>query len=128
MGSKLYRRETGVFHCSAIKKYYENDDTRFPGRSHNRPPPVMTHGNKEWEVEAVEDHRKHYGKDQFLIKWKGYQATETSWELLDCLENAQEKINEWWKENKPGLPRHSEANYSNVGWNSMLPDVQELPE
>ena len=70
MGSKLYRLETGVFHCSAIKKYHENDDTRFPGRSHNRPPPVMTHENEEWEVEGVEDHRKHYGKDQFLIKWE----------------------------------------------------------
>ena len=83
----------------------------------------MTHGNEEWEVEAIEDHKTRYGKDQFLIKWKGYPATETSWEPLECLENAQEKIDEWWKESKPGLPRHIEANYSSADWKPTLPDV-----
>ena len=55
----------------------------FPKDKFNREdplPPTLVNGHEEYEVEKVLDKRKHYGKIQYLIKWKGYPHSESSWE------------------------------------------------
>ena len=64
-------------------------------RKKEPPPPIIVNDEEEYEVEEILDKRKHYGKIQYLIKWKGYPLSEASWELEENL-NCQEilrKIN-----------------------------------
>ncbi|KAG4094185.1 chromo domain-like protein [Neocallimastix lanati (nom. inval.)] len=44
------------------------------------PPPIVINNEEEYEVEQILDKRTHYGKIQYLIKWKGYPLSEASWE------------------------------------------------
>ena len=51
--------------------------------------PITINNEDEYEVEQILDKRKHYGKIQYLIKWKGYPLSEASWkpeENLNCPE------------------------------------------
>lgn len=38
-----------------------------------------------WEIEQVLDHRVRNGVDEFLVKWKGFDEDENSWEPADNL-------------------------------------------
>jgi len=90
-----------VFHVSRLKKYTDGL-IEFPDRTmkNNRPPPEVIHDHEEFEVEEVLDKRtKRGGKYrkviEYLIKWKGYDATETSWVELSNLTNAMEEVQEY---------------------------------
>ena len=102
MDSRMYRRQRGVFHCSVVKPYHQNDDDRFPGRAHAKPAPILVNEQQEWEVETILDHRTRYGRGQFLVKWKGYPSSENSWEPLEGLGNAADMVQAWWTDNMPG--------------------------
>ena len=74
-----------VIHVSELEPYYED---KF-GRKQKPPPPIIVNEEEEYEVEEILDKRKHYGKIQYLIKWKGYPLSEASWEPesnLNCPE------------------------------------------
>jgi len=74
-----------VIHVSELEPYYED---KF-GRKQKPPPPIKINEEEEYEVEEILDKRKHYGKIQYLIKWKGYPLSEASWEPesnLNCPE------------------------------------------
>jgi len=61
------------------------------------PPPVEVAGEKEYEVEEILDRQERRGKTKYLVKWKGYTAEENTWEGLENLKNAKEKIEEFEK-------------------------------
>ena len=61
------------------------------------PPPVEIDGEKEYEVEKILDRQERRGKTRYLVKWKGYTAEENTWEGLENLKNAREKIKEFEK-------------------------------
>jgi len=61
------------------------------------PPPVEVDGEKEYEVEEILDRQERRGKMRYLVKWKGYTAEENTWEGLENLKNAREKIEEFEK-------------------------------
>ena len=65
-----------VIHVSEFEPYYED---HF-GRTKEPQPPIIINNEEEYEVEEILDKRKHYGKIQYLIKWKGYPLSEASWE------------------------------------------------
>jgi len=48
--------------------YYEDNF----GRKQESPPPISINEEEEFEIEEILDVRKHYGKTQYLINWKGY--------------------------------------------------------
>ncbi|PRP74940.1 retrotransposable element protein [Planoprotostelium fungivorum] len=56
-----------VFHTSLLTPYVENT---LVGRKRPAPPPVVIDGEQEYEVEAILDVRKRYGKTQYLVSWK----------------------------------------------------------
>jgi len=65
-----------VIHVSEFEPYYEDHFER----KQPPPPPIIVNDEEEYEVEKILDKRKHYGKIQYLIKWKGYPLSEASWE------------------------------------------------
>ena len=67
-----------VFHIDLLTPYRE---TPLHGANYQRPPPDLVEGSEEYEVEAVLDSRR-FGRGrklQYLIKWKGYPASDNQW-------------------------------------------------
>ena len=80
-----------VFHVDRLKKYQASPD-RFPARVQNlRPGPDVIDGVEMYEVEDILGERtkrrtvrgRRQTEKQYLVKWKGYDTTEATWELLD---------------------------------------------
>lgn len=63
-----------VFHTSALKLYR--------GTPPNRPAPDLSHGEPEFEVEAILRHRQVRRQFKFLVLWKGYPLHDATWEQL----------------------------------------------
>ena len=61
-------------------------------------PSVEIDCEKEYEVEEILDRQERRGRTKYLVKWKGYTAEENTWEELENLKNAMEKIEEFEKE------------------------------
>ena len=79
---------------SKVKPYIE----RLPGQTVNRPGPVFVteEGHVEWEVDLILNSRK-TKKDEleYLVRWKGYDEDQDTWEPEKHLENAKRKIAEF---------------------------------
>jgi len=82
-----------VVNVRRIVKYRE----QVEGQKKIPPPPVEVAGEKEYEVEEILDRQEKKGKTKYLVKWKGYTAEENTWEGLENLKNAREKIEEFEK-------------------------------
>jgi len=82
-----------VVNVRRIVKYRE----QIEGQKKIPPPPVKIAGEKEYEVEEILDRQERRGKTKYLVKWKGYTAEENTWEGLENLKNAMEKIEEFEK-------------------------------
>jgi hypothetical protein len=89
------------------------------------PVPILINEQPEWEVEAILDYRKRYGRDQFLVRWKGYPTSENSWEPLEGLEHAQEMAQEWWTENMVGEGFPVFSGYITVGFSPVRAGFSE---
>jgi hypothetical protein len=68
------------------------------------PPPVITEGEEEYEVEMVLDSRMRRGTLQYLVKWVGYPREENSWVKEKDMGNARRKVQEF-HQRSPGAPR-----------------------
>ena len=59
-------------------------------------PIYVVEGNEEYEVEAILSHRLHKNcETTYLIKWKGYDSSENSWEPESNLTNAEEELDDY---------------------------------
>ena len=71
-----------VFHSSLLTHYKETCES---GAQFQRPPPELIGNEEDYEVEQIINHC-HYGKChqlQYLICWKGYSASDDTWEPAD---------------------------------------------
>ncbi len=59
----------------------------------------MIDGQEEYEVEEIVSKRvRQHGRKQiveYLVKWKGYPASDNTWERISNLTNASEAISEF---------------------------------
>lgn len=62
-----------VFHVSLLKPFLGDSPPLVD-------PVFVVDGHEEFEVEAILGHRKSRSSRQFLIKWKGYDTFENTWE------------------------------------------------
>ena len=85
------------FHVTLLTPVEEND---IYGKHFQKPPPELVHGEEEWEVEAIINHRVRRGKRHYLVHWKGYPASERTWENTRDLKNSQELLDEYKKKHK----------------------------
>jgi len=82
-----------VVNIRRLVKYRE----QVEGQKRIPPPPVKVAGEKEYEVEEILDRQERRGKTRYLVKWKGYTAEGNTWEGLENLKNAMEKVEEFEK-------------------------------
>jgi hypothetical protein len=92
-----------VFHVDLLTPYIETD---FHGPNYTRPPPDLTDGEEEYEVESILKSRR-YGrgrKVQYLVKWKGYTDSDNEWVNWDDM-HADEALEEF-KRRQPQAITH----------------------
>jgi len=65
------------------------------GQKKEMPQPVVIEGEEEWEVEKIMNKRKVWGRDKYLVRWKGCIAEEDIWESRENLKNAMELVEEF---------------------------------
>ena len=78
-----------VFHVSFLDPYKESE---IPGRTQPPPPPVVIEDQFEYEVEEILDSHLIRNRLFYLIKWKGYPASDNSWEPVAHLMNCKDLI------------------------------------
>src|SRR5438876_5414863 len=57
-----------------------------------RPPPDLIDDKEEYEVESILDHKHGKRQRQYLVKWKGYPLSETSWQSRSDLRHARDVV------------------------------------
>jgi hypothetical protein len=85
------------FHVTLLTPVEEND---VYGQHFQKPPPDLIHGEEEWEVEAIINHRTRRGKAEFLVHWKGYPDSERTWQPVADLGNSKDLLDEYKKKHK----------------------------
>ena len=86
-----------VFHAALLTPFKE---TSFHGTTDTRPPPDLIEGEQEYEVEALLAHRKFRGRLQYLVKWKGYDNSENTWEPESNLTHMEDLLSEYKERRK----------------------------
>ena len=62
------------------------------------PQPVVIDGEEKYEVEKILNKKKIWGRDKFLVQWKGYTVEADTWEGQENLKNAKELIEKFERE------------------------------
>jgi hypothetical protein len=63
-----------------------------------RPLPIEIEGEEEYLIEYIDGERVNsVGSKEYLIKWKGYDDLERTWESPDHLDHTPEILREWNK-------------------------------
>jgi hypothetical protein len=82
-----------MFHACLLTPY---KTTEIHGDNKTNPPPDLIEGNEEYEVEAILTHQTYKNRQtHYLIKWKGYNSSENTWEPELNLLNAEEELNNY---------------------------------
>jgi transposase InsO family protein len=81
-----------VFHVSLLEKYHANS---IPNRIQEPPLPVIIADQEEFEVDQIVDSRKHRGRVQYLVHWKGYSDQDNTWEPPENLTHSAELLQDF---------------------------------
>ena len=82
-------------------------ETKEHGANFPEPAPKLIEGQLEWEVEEILNSRRHRGKLQYLIKWKGYSDAHNSWEPKENV-NAPELLAAYYEQNTAAIRKLEE--------------------
>ena len=76
----------------------------FPSQEKPKPPPLtIVEQEEEHKIEEIVDSRKHHGKLEYLVHWRGYPREEHEWKKTSELKHAQDAIKEFHHKN-PNAP------------------------
>ncbi|KAF9805203.1 hypothetical protein IEO21_09154 [Rhodonia placenta] len=91
----------------------------IPGQEPEEPPAIEVEGNEEYEVERVKDSRIFWHQLQYLVKWKGYDDSHTSWEPACNVANAPALITDFHQKNLNAPHRLNAAVFSGFNFQPM---------
>ena len=83
------RRIHPTVHMDQVKEFHE--DSR-PERKQPKPKPVKINGELEYEVEEILEEKIVKNKTWYLVKWKGYDRADATWQPERDVDNAQEAL------------------------------------
>jgi hypothetical protein len=83
-----------VFHVSLLEHAKIDKN---PAQKHPHPPPIIIDDKLKWEVEEILDSRIYHEELQYLVKWKGWDHTDSSREPEHFVENSQDLIKAFHK-------------------------------
>jgi len=83
-----------VVNISRVRLY----KSQVEGQKKTPPKPVIIEGEEEFKVEKILNKRVVWGKEKFLVRWKGYTVEEDMWESRENLGNAKELVEEFERE------------------------------
>ena len=105
-----------VFHVDRLTPWGGND---INGKLPPPPEPVEVEGEEEYEVEEIVDSRFHRRKLQYLVKWKGYDDSENSWQSVADVKNAPEAVANFHRKH-PSAPRQINAvTFATLPWQTV---------
>ena len=81
-----------VFHTGLLSPFKQTDTH---GPSFSIPPPTLIGSEEEYEVEAIVSHKGSPGRRKYLTAWKGYPASENTWEPENNLRHAQQILGDY---------------------------------
>ena len=81
-----------VFHVTLLTKYHENETH---GANYTRPPPELVNGEKEYEVEQIEQSKVDKRLLYYLVKWIGWPESDNTWQRPKDLGNALESVRQF---------------------------------
>ncbi|KIL58196.1 hypothetical protein M378DRAFT_15702 [Amanita muscaria Koide BX008] len=106
-----------VVNVSSIRPYRA---PAFKGQKADEPAPVeINEKGESYEVERILDSRRHRGKLEFLVKWKGYTAEHNSFESEADVENAKARVKQFYKENPGAIRRLRREVFDAIPWRNM---------
>ena len=76
-----------VFHAGLLSPFKQMN---VHGPSFSAPPPTLIGSEEEYEVEAIISHKGSPGQRKYLTAWKGYPASENTWESEGNLRHASQ--------------------------------------
>ncbi len=94
-----------VIHANLLTPYKE---TALHGPNYTRPAPDLIDGEEEYEVEEVQQVRRQGRgrKLHYLIKWKGFPMSDSTWEPVEHLKHTPKLITDFYRRypNAEGAP------------------------
>ena len=78
-----------MFHVSLLEPYQLST---IPDHTRPLPSPIVVKSESEYEVEEILDSKYHYKRLFYLVKWKGYNPCDNSWEPTSFVKNAPHLI------------------------------------
>jgi len=83
-----------VVNVSRVRLY----KPQVEGQKKTPPKPVIIKGEEEFKVEKILNKQVVWGKEKFLVRWKGYTVEEDTWESRENLGNVKELVEEFERE------------------------------
>ena len=81
-----------VFHAGLLSPFKQTDTH---GPSFSAPPLTLIGSEEEYEVEAIISHKGSPGQRKYLTAWKGYPASENTWEPESNLCHAAQTLGDY---------------------------------
>jgi len=115
-----------TFHISLLEHYHEN---KFSSQQAQPPPPIISEGEPEYELEQMIDSRLQYGKLHYRAKWTGYPPEHDKvWYPYEDFEMHSSQSNNSTKSTPESpLAIKIEEQENGETWVSITPPQQRAP-
>jgi hypothetical protein len=93
--TQVSRFHEGSPHVSCFIVGALHHASTIPKRTHEPPPPIVVDGEQDYEIKEFLDLGISHCQLQYLVHWQGYDISERTWEHVENLSNAMEKMKDF---------------------------------